>query len=185
MPRDILADFRPEFDNVINFLRDDLATLRTGRASPALVEKVSVEAYGGRTELLGLASISTPDSRTIVVEPWDKSILKDIERGIQEAKLGINTVIQGNLVRIVLPAPTEEGRKALVKTMNEKLEQARIGIRGVREQAKSAITDAEKAKEISEDEKYKFLEQLDKIAAGCNERIKNIGADKEREIMTI
>lgn len=185
MPKDILAGYRPEFDRAVDFLKSDLNTLRTGRANPAVVENVSVEAYGSRQPLVGLASITTPDARTIVIEPWDKSILKDLEKGILEAKINLMPVVQGNVVRITLPLLTEETRKNLIKVMNEKLEQARIGVRNVRDEAKTEITDAEKDKAISEDEKYKLLEQLDKIAAGCNERIKNIGADKEKEIMTI
>ncbi|MEK9151947.1 MAG: ribosome recycling factor [Patescibacteria group bacterium] len=185
MPSDLLGPFRPELNDVIDFLKEDLSTLRTGRANPAMVEKVSVEAYGSRMDLVSMASITVPDARTLVIEPWDKSLLKDLERGLIDAKLGINPVIQGNLIRMVMPPPTEESRRALAKMMNEKLEQARIGLRNIREKAKAGIVEAEKEKAISEDEKYRYLEELDKLAAGFNERIKTIGADKEKEIMTI
>ena len=185
MPRDILSEYQSQFQDVINFLRSDISSLRTGRANPAIVEAVLVEAYGAKQQLVALASIATPDSRTIVVEPWDKSILKDIERGIEEAKIGLNPVVQGNFVRIVLPQLTEESRKNLIKILNEKLEHARIGVRNVREQTKVDIVATEKNKDIAEDAKYKLLEQLDKTAAGFNEQIRRIGEEKEREIMTI
>jgi len=185
MPKDIINQSRPEFQDAIDFLREDLSSLRTGRANPQVVEGVMVEAYGSRTELKGLASITVPDARNIVIEPWDKSILKDIEKGIQEAKLGLNPVIQGQQIRIGIPPMTEENRRALIKIMNEKLENARVSIRSVRERIRADITKAEKDKEIGEDEKYKLLEQLDKTAAGFNEQIRHIGEDKEKDIMTI
>ena len=182
---DILSNFQPAFEQVLEHLRAELSGVRTGRANPSLVENVQVEAYGSRTPLVGLASLSVPDARTILIDPWDKSLLKDIEKGIIEAKLGVNPVVQGQQIRIALPMMTEENRKNLIKVVNEKLEQARIGVRGVRDQAKAEIQRAEKENEIAEDQKYKLLEQLDKVAAGFNERIKNIGAEKEKEVMTI
>lgn len=185
MPSDTLAKYNSDFQDAIEFLKMDLSSLRTGRATPALVENVQIEAYGARTALVGLASILAPDPRTLVIEPWDKNILKDIEKGIQEAKIGLNPVVQGKLIRISLPALTEESRRELVKAMGEKLEQARISVRGVREQAKAEVLQAEKDKEITEDEKYRLLEQLDKVVAGWNEKIKQVGEDKEKEIMTI
>jgi ribosome recycling factor len=185
MPIDILADHHADFQKAIEFLKNDIASLRTGRATPALVDTVMVEAYGSRQALQGLASISAPDARTLLIEPWDKSILKDIERGIQEAKLNINPIVTGQQIRISLPALTEEGRKSLVKLLGERMEHARKSIRNVRDEAKVAITKAEKDKLVSEDEKYRLLDGLDKVAAGFNERIKGIGEEKEKEIMTM
>lgn len=185
MPVDYLSDFRPKFDQAIDFLKNDIASLRTGRANPSMIENVMVEAYETRTQLSGLAAITVPDARSLLVEPWDKSLLKAIEKGILEAKLGLNPVVQGQQIRIPLPALTEENRKNLVKTLGEKLEHARKSIRNVRDEAKNEITKAEKDKAIGEDDKYKLLDQLDKAAAGCNERIKNIGEEKEKEIMTM
>lgn len=182
---EILPHFQTKFDQVLEHLRTELSGIRTGRANPGLVENVQVEAYGSRTALVGLASISIPDARTILIDPWDKSLVKDIEKGIIEAKLGLNPAVQGQQIRLALPMMTEENRKQLIKLMNEKLEQARIGVRGVREQAKAEILKAEKENTVAEDEKYKLLEQLDKIAAGFNERIKHIGEEKEKEILTI
>ena len=185
MPIDILADHQPEFQKVIDFLKTDISALRTGRANPAMLDTVMVEAYDTRTALPGLASISVPDARSLLIDPWDKSILKNIEKGIQEAKLNLNPTVQGQQIRISLPMLTEEGRRGLLKILGEKLEHARKGIRNVRDQAKVAIVQAEKDKDIGEDGKYKLLEQLDKVAAGYNDRIKTLGDEKEKEMMTM
>lgn len=185
MPKDLLVQYRPDFQEVLNHLRDELSTVRAGRANPQIVERIMVEAYGAPTELKGVASIMVPDARTILIEPWDKSLVKEIEKGIQEAKIGLNPTIQGNAVRIAIPPMTEENRKQLIKIMNEKLEHGRVGVRNVREKIRADIVKAEKDKEITEDEKYKLLEQVDKTAAGFNDQIKKMGTEKEEEIMTI
>lgn len=185
MPTDILANYHAEFQKTIDFLKTDIASLRTGRATPALVDGVVVEAYDARQPLQGLASISAPDARTLLIEPWDKSILKNIEKGIQEAKLNINPIVTGQQIRISIPALTEEGRKSLVKILGEKLEHARKSVRNVRDEVKAAIAKADKDKLVGEDEKYRLLDQLDKVAAGFNDRIKSIGDEKEKEIMTM
>lgn len=185
MPIDLLSAINPELQSVVEFLKQDISSLRTGRANAGMIENVSVEAYDSRSPLSSLASITVPDARSLLVDPWDKSILKNVEKGILEANLGLNPAIQGQQIRISIPAPTEETRKGLVKMLGEKLEHARKSVRNVREEAKVAILKAEKDKELSEDEKYKLLEQLDKAAANINEKIKQIGEEKEKEIMTI
>jgi ribosome recycling factor len=185
MPRDILNSHQSQFQQAVDFLKSDIMSLRTGRANPQIIEDVMVEAYDSRTALSGLASITVPDGRSLLVEPWDKGILKNIEKAIIDAKLGLNPSVQGQQIRIALPMLTEETRKNLVKMLGEKLEHARKSVRNVRDEAKAEIAKAEKEKEIGEDEKYRLLEQLDKTAAGMNERIKAIGEEKEKEIMTI
>lgn len=185
MPSDSLDDYKPEFQKVIDHLKDELKTLRTGRATTSLVEDIHVEAYGSRTALIGLASINIPDNRTITIEPWDKSIVKDIEKAIIEANIGLSPSVQGTLIRLSLPSLTEESRRNLTKVMNEKLEQARIGIRGVRETARNEILEAEKNNLVTEDDKYRLMELLEKTVHEWNDRIKAIGDEKETEIMTI
>lgn len=185
MPRDFIAERRAEFEKTVQHLREEIGAIRTGRASPAIVEGIQVEAYGSHQALVGLASISTPDARTISIEPWDKSIVKAIEKGIIEAGLGLNPVVAGTVIRVPLPPLTEESRLKLVKLLGDKLEHARIGIRKVRDDARQDIMESEKAKEITEDEKYRMLEDLDKTAANWNEKIKTIGEGKEKEIMTV
>lgn len=182
---DMTDTHKSDLDKTIEFLKKDISALRTGRANPALVENVMVEAYGMMQPLKAVASISIPDALTIRIEPWDKSVVKDVEKAIVEAKTGLNPVVQGEVIRVPMPALTEETRKNLVKTLHEKLENARVSVRNVRDGVKQDVVNSEKAKEISEDDKYSMLEDLDKVCAGYNEKIKNIGDEKEKEIMTI
>lgn len=185
MPRDILSEYREPFAAVIDHLKQELQTLRTGRAHPSMVENILVEAYGGMQPLVSLGSIANSDARTLVIEPWDKSLVKAIETALTEARLGMNPNVAGSTIRMILPPMTEEGRKGLVKVLGEKLEHARISVRNVRDEAKAVIQKVEKDKEISEDEKYVLLEELDRSAAVVNEKIKAMGEEKEKEIMTI
>lgn len=174
-----------EFDKVINHLIDDLATLKTGRANPAILDSVVVEAYGAKTPLNQVSSVSIPEARSIVVQPWDKSIAKDIEKAIRDAGLGLNPVNEGDKIRITLPMMTEETRKDIVKILHQKIEDARIALRSVRESIKDEIVEAEKNKEFGEDEKYNLVELLEKKVGEYNDKIKKIGEDKEKEIMTV
>lgn len=176
---------RPEFARVIEHFQRDLTSLRTGRASAQLVENIRVESYGQMMDLKGVASITTPDAKTLQIEPWDKSIVKDIEKALIDASLGMQPNTAGTVIRLVMPPTTEEGRKALVKTLRSKTEDARIGVRNVREKVKSLITDDEKAKTISEDDRHRFLEQLDKAVAEQNDKIESIAKEKEEEIMKV
>ncbi|MFH1046757.1 MAG: ribosome recycling factor [Patescibacteria group bacterium] len=185
MPSDFIESQKPAFEAKIDHLRTELTSLRTGRANPQLVDGIQVEAYGTFQALVGLASITTPDAHTIQIEPWDKSIVKSVEKAIIEADLGLNPMVAGTVIRIPLPPLTEEGRLKMVKVLKEKLEDARIGVRQAREEARTKITAAEKASEISEDDKYRMHEDLDKLAAAFNDRIKKIGDEKEDEIMKI
>lgn len=175
----------PEFDKAVNHFIDDLASLNTGRANPAILDCVLVDAYGAKTPLNQMASINVPEARCILIQPWDRSVIKDIEKAICESGLGFNPVNEGDKIRITLPLMTEESRKALVKIMHQKVEEARISIRSVREEIKDEIGRAEKNKAIGEDEKYNLVEDLDKIVGEYNDKIKRIGEDKEKEIMTI
>lgn len=174
-----------ELDKAIEFLKQDITGLRTGRANPSMVENIMVEAYETRMQLTAVASVSTPDSRTIQIEPWDKSVTKAIEKAIIDSKLGFNPNVAGTVIRLIMPALTEENRKNLVKVLGDKLENARKTIRAVRDEARAEIIAAEREGEVGEDEKYRLLEELDKTCSGFNDRIKHIGDDKEKEIMTV
>lgn len=173
------------FNKTIEYLKTDINTLRTGRIAPSVVEKVKVEAYGTTSELLQLAAISSPEPQTIVIKPWDRGVLKDIERAIQVADLNINPVVDGDLIRLNFPPLTEERRKELVKVLHKKLEEARITLRGQREKVREEVMNKEKNKEMSEDEKFQALKDLDTITKEYNDLIKEIGDKKEQEIMTI
>ncbi|MDP3296854.1 MAG: ribosome recycling factor [Thermodesulfovibrionia bacterium] len=176
---------KPEFDKIIERTKTELGALRTSRATPALVENIQVEVYGARQSLKSLASLSVSDPRTLVIDPWDKSIVKEIEKAISAAGSGLNPVNEGKSLRIVLPSMTEESRKELVRLLSIKLEEGRVAVRTMRDKIRGTILEAEKKKEISEDERYDLQEELDKLSGEYNEQIKKIGEAKEKEIMQI
>lgn len=180
-----INDYKPEFAKAIDFLKQDILGLRTGRASTAMVEEVHVEAYGTRQPLKAVASISVSDPKTLTIEPWDKSLLAAVEKGIRDSGIGINPVNDGRFIRLCLPDLTVERRQELVKVLHQKLENARISVRKIREEARAVIIDAEKDKSIAEDEKYRMQEDLDKMVKEFNEQIKDIGEKKENEINTV
>lgn len=174
-----------DFIKSVDFFKKDISSLRTGRANPSILDGVYVDAYGTKTALAGLASISVPEARSIVITPWDKSIAKDIEKAITAANLGVNPVNEGDKIRLVVSQLTEENRKTLVKKLNEKIETAKIAFRQTRDQIKESIEGAFKNKSISEDEKFRFFKELDEEIAGRNDELKKIKDKKEEEIMTI
>lgn len=176
---------KQEFEQVIEHLNKELQNVRSGRANASMVEGLLVEAYGSMMELKGLASVSVPDAKTIQIEPWDKNVVKDIEKAIQASSLGLNPNVAGTTIRLIMPPMTEENRKSLVKIVGQKAEQARIGLRNVRENIREQISSQEKEKVISEDEKFRLQEQLDKVITEFNERIEALVSEKEAEIMTI
>ncbi|HPO11028.1 MAG TPA: ribosome recycling factor [bacterium] len=174
------TDLNQKYQSIIDFLIQDLNTVRTGRASSAMVEDISVEAYGSIMQIKALANISIPEARQILIDPWDKSIIKNIEKGIAGANLGFNPINDGKIIRINLPEMTEDTRKELVKVVGQKCENARIEIRKIREDFKNEIKE-----EKDEDIKNENLEELDKITKNFNEKIENIKKKKEEDIMTI
>lgn len=178
----IIDDHKELFDKCIEHLKHDISGLRTGRATPALVEDITVEAYGVKQPLKALASISVTDAKTLTIEPWDKSVLQAVESGIRNSQLGINPVNDGKLLRLPLPELTTERRQELIKVLHQKLEAARISVRKVREEAKQMIEMMEKEGEMSEDDKYKQVSTLEEMVKEYNEKIKAVGAEKETEI---
>lgn len=180
-----LESRKEDFTKAVDHLKGELASLRTGRANASLVENILVEAYGVKTPIRGLANITVPDAKTLVIEPWDKSVIKDMEKAIQMANTGINPVNEGTKIRLSMPQMTEENRKEMIKILGQKLELARISLRNVREAVKDEITKAEKDKEIGEDEKFRFQEELDNFVKEKNDEVKEIGEKKEKELMTI
>lgn len=174
-----------DFTGVIEFFKKDISVLRTGRANPAILEGILVDAYGAKSPLNGVAGVTVSDARSIVISPWDKSVLKDIEKAVVEADLGFGVVNEGDKLRLTVPAMTEENRKELVKKLNEKMEEARINVRKVREDVKKAIEAAEEAGEFPEDFRFQYLEELEKEVAKYNEELKTLRDKKDVEIMTI
>ena len=184
MPNPI-EQHQPDLISAVEHFEQDLKGLRTGRANAGMVELVPVEAYGSMMELKGVASISIPDAKTIQIEPWDKGLVKDIEKALVIADLGMQPSVAGSTIRLSMPPMTEENRKRLVKQANEMAEQARISVRNIREKIRDAIQQQEKDKAIGEDEKFRLQEELDKQVKEWNIKIEDITKKKEEEVMTI
>lgn len=174
-----------EFKKAIEHFKTELSALRTGRAQTTLLENVQAEAYGAFTPLNQLASLSLIDAQSISIEPYDKSILKDIEKALSTSNLGLSVVNTGEKLIAKVPPMTEENRKDLLKIMNEKAEETKISIRQIRDKVKEMIVEAEKNKEITEDDKYKFITQLDNFVSEQNKKIDEMAKEKEGEIMTV
>lgn len=180
-----IQEKQDEFLRAVDFFKKEISSLRTGRANPIILENVQVEAYGVKSPLQGVASINVPDSQSLSVAPWDKSILKDIEKAIVEANLGLGVVNDGVQIRLTVPRMTEENRRDLVKRLNEKMEEARISFRRTRDEIKGSIEQAEKEKEISADDKFSYIKELDEEVSRQNAIIKDLRDEKEKDIMTI
>lgn len=181
----LLNENRPQFQKVADHLKEELAALRTGRAHPALVEKVMVDAYGSPTPLRGVASLTIPDAKTIAIEPWDANLVKSVEKALSDAQLGMNPTVQGKVIRLVMPAMTEERRKELVKVIKEKAEEARQAVRSVREKVREKVGEMEKSRQITEDDRFKAQDELDKMTKDFSATIEKMVAEKEKEIMTV
>lgn len=180
-----ISNKEEDLNSAIGHFKEDVKALRTGRASPSLLEGVQVEAYGTASPLKALANINVEDPRTLVVIPWDKSSVKNIEKAVEDADLGVNVGNEGERIRVSIPEMTEEKRKDMVKRLNEKLENARISIRHIRDDIKSSIEEAEKNKEITEDDKYRFIKELDEEIEKKNNELKETRDKKEEDIMTV
>lgn len=181
----MVGQYKGEFEQAIDFLKKDISSLRTGRATPALVEDIMIEAYGTKQQLKAVASISVADAKTLNIEPWDKSIMQAVEVGIRNSSLGISPVNDGKLIRLPLPTLTHERRAELIKVLHQKLEGARIAMRKIREDIRAMIEMEFESKNISEDEKFTYFDEVEKLIKEYNEKIKVIGEEKEKEITTI
>lgn len=169
----------------IQALEEELAVIRTGRASPALVEKLLVEYYGTPTPLMQLASISVPEPRQLLIKPFDSSSLKDIERAIQTSELGLTPNNDGKTIRLSLPILTEERRKDLVKNVQTRVEEARVSVRNTRRDSIKDIRDFESEKMISEDDLKRGEDEAQKLTDSYIEKINEISDNKEKEIMEV
>ncbi|MGD2041278.1 MAG: ribosome recycling factor [Anaerolineae bacterium] len=182
---EVLAELRQSMQRSVDALQDDLMAIRTGRASPALVEKLSVEYYGTATSLNQMASIAAPEPRLLVIRPWDPSALDDIERAILKSDLGLTPMNDGKLIRLSIPRLTEERRKELVKVVARRVEEARISVRNLRRDALQDLKDFEKEKMISEDDFYRSKDDVQELTDEFIGKIDEIGERKEAEVMEI
>lgn len=185
MIKDILKEVEGRMQASIQSLEEDLAGIRTGRASPALVEKLLVDYYGTPTSLIQLASISVPEPRCLLIRPFDPASLKSIEKGILASDLGLNPNNDGTQIRLNLPPLTEDRRKELVKVVHNRLEDGRISVRNIRRDAKKDMEEFEKEKLISEDDLKRGEDDLQKVTDRFIQEIETIGNRKEQEILEV
>lgn len=185
MSEEILGELRKRLENAVEAFKKDLATVRTGRAKPSLVETVKVEAYGTLMEVRELATITTPDTTLIVITPWDKSLTGAIASGINKAELNLNPVVDGEAVKVAIPALTQERRQELVKVVSQKVEGARVMVRTIRAEIKEQIEEQEGGAGISEDDIKWELEEMQKQIEDINQKMEEMGKEKEKELMTL
>jgi ribosome recycling factor len=183
--KDILKEAEGRMQGAIQSLEGDLSVIRTGRANPALVEKLSVIYYDTPTPLMQLASIGVPEPRSILIKPYDPSTLKDIERAILASDLGLTPNNDGKSIHLNLPPLTEERRRELVRVVNNRLEEARVAVRNVRRDTQNDMRDFERDKLISEDELKRGEDDLQKLTDRFVEEINKHGEEKEKEIMEV
>ena len=183
--RDMLKDAESRMRGAIQSLGDSLATVRTGRANPALVEKLPIDYYGTPTPLMQLASISVPEPRSLMIKPFDASTIKEIEKAIRVSELGLNPNSDGKVIHLNLPPLNEERRKELVKHVHQRLEEARVAVRNIRRDIHNDMREFEKEKLITEDELRHGEDELQKLTDRFVEDINKSGHTKEKEIMEV
>ncbi len=185
MHQEAIDNIKPELEKALNYLKEELKKIRTGRANPSLVEDITIECFGQKFPLKQLAAISTPDPKQIVIQPWDKSYLEPIEKSLAKEDLGTSPIVDQNVVRIKLPAMNEEYRQRLINILSEKQEEARKTIRRWREEAWREIQDKEEAGEIREDDKFKAKEELQGLIDEYNKKIQDSIENKKKAIKEI
>jgi ribosome recycling factor len=185
MINDIINETKSKMKSTISVFEEDLHGIRGGRASTALVDRMMVEYYGQDTELRQLASISTPEPMQILIRPYDKGAVKSIEKAIRNSDININPNVDGEVIRLNMPPLTRERRQELVKFLHKRMEEARVAIRNIRRGANDDLRDFEKEKMISEDEKERGEEEVQKLTDQHIERIEELGKLKEKEIMEV
>ena len=180
----IIESNSAEFAKAVEHYKHEIGTLKTGRVTPMILDNIRVEAYGIKNPLNQLGSV-TVDGHSLLIQPWDKSVIKEVEKAIVESDLGLSPSNEGERIRINIPPLTEETRKEIAKLLHQKAEHAKVAVRQIRDKVKEEIVEAEKNKEFGEDEKFKLLEELDKKVGGFNDQIKAVTEEKEEEIMTV
>ena len=180
----VQKDLETRMQQAIDVLTREYAAVRTGRANAALLDGVRVEAYGNRTPINQLASVSVPDPRTIVIQPWDATQLKEIEKGIVKSDIGITPSNDGKVIRLTMPTLTEERRKQLAKAVGKLAEDARVSVRNVRREANDKLKALAKEKKLSEDEERRAHDQIQKATDRFTARIEELTKKKEHEVLT-
>lgn len=185
MVEEVLEDLRARMEKTVEVLKRDFNRVRTGRATPALLDGIKVECYDTTMRLNQVATITAPESRLLMVQPWDTTIMGNIEKAILKSELGLTPANDGKVIRIAIPMLTEERRKELVKLVRKMNEESKIALRNARRDANDMFKDLKKEGEISEDEFYRNQEEVQKITDKHIEKIDEVTADKEREVMEV
>ena len=185
LPNDIQQNMENNMQKTVETIDREFASLRAGRATPALLDKISVSYYGTPTLLNQLASISVPEARLLVVQPWDKNMLPDIEKALLKSDLGITPANDGNVIRLAVPQLTKERRNDLVKVIKKKAEEGRVGVRNLRRDANDALKIKQKNSEISEDELRRLQDEVQKLTDKYIKEIDALFTAKEKEITTV
>lgn len=181
----IIAEIKTKNDHALAALKKEFNSVRTGRASLALLDGITVECYGGQTPLNQVASLSVPEARLIVIQPWDAGLLKGIERAILKSDMGLNPANDGKLVRVPIPPLTEERRKELVKVVKRMAEDCKVAIRNIRRDGIDGVKKLEKESELTEDEMYKGQEEIQKVTDEYTARVDELLSSKDEEIMQV
>ena len=185
MASQTLWDIEEKMQKAVEGFKKELTTIRTGRATPSLIEHIRVDYASVPTPLNQIAGISAPEARLLVIQPWDKSSIRSIEKAIQTSDLGLNPVSDGNVIRINIPPLSEERRQELIKVVRKRIEERRITIRNLRHEAMDTLKELEKNKDISQDEHKRLLTQLQKLTDSFIAETEQTGQDKEAELMQI
>jgi ribosome recycling factor len=182
---ELLTELNSRMQKAIDGLARELAAIRAGRATPALLDNIVVDYHGSPVQLYQLATMSIPEANLIIIQPWDRTSLRDIERAILTANIGLNPMNDGNVIRVVIPPLSEERRNELVKLVSKRVEERRIAIRNIRRDGIEKLRSMEKNKEISEDELKNNTKKIDQLTDACVDRVSELGQSKEREIREI
>ncbi|MCC6934786.1 MAG: ribosome recycling factor [Candidatus Yanofskybacteria bacterium] len=185
MIEQLIKDRRKEFEAAVEWLKHELAAIRTGRANPDMVSDIIVDYMGTPLHIKELAAISTPEPRSIAIQPWDKGALAAIEKAIRESTLQLAPVVDGTAVRLTVPPLTEERRKEYLKIVSTKVEEARIRVRQIREDILKKVQAAVKEKSVREDEGHRAKDQLQKAVDEFNRALEDVAGKKEKELMTV
>jgi len=181
----LINEAKSRMEKALTHLKEELSSVRTGRASPALLENLKIEVYGTKMSLRDLASINAPEPRLLVLQIWDQSSVQAVERAIRASELALNPNTEGNIIRVPIPPLSEERRREMTKIVSDKSESARVSIRQIRREAVEFLHRAEKKKEISEDEKFRSVEKVQKITEEKTGEIEHLSKQKSSEFLQI
>ena len=185
MASQTLRNIEDKMEKTIEGLKKELSTIRTGRATPTLIEHIKVDYFGVLTPLNQIASITVPDARLLVIQPWDKNSISNIQKAIMTSDLGLNPLSDGKVIRINVPPLSEERRNDLIKVVRRRVEERKVVVRNLRRDAMNELKELEKSKEISQDENKRALDQLQKLTDNSIIRVEQIGQDKEAELLQV